>query len=195
MALNAEDGGNRKFITVQIPEKTEEKSEAYKSGYKTIFDITKARIEKASEQLNDKSGFKIFETTPIFEGYLDELEELNANSTLFNGKNLNSEEIETLLTTWKAHDGMLLTDSLELVMLGEYGAEYGANTLYFMNDGFNMEALEAFIEKLDNDKDFEPSKLVIFGYNFDSKHQRELKEALKSYKNKKSIELEMVVRY
>jgi len=84
---------------------------------------------------------------------------------------------------------------LELVRLGEYGAEYGANTLYFMNDGFNMEVLEAFIEKLDNDKDFEPSKLVIFGYNFDSKHQRELKEALKNYKNKKSIDLEMVVRY
>jgi len=195
MALNAEDGGNRKFISVQIPEKTEEKSEAYKAGYETIFDISKARIEKASEQLNDKSGFKIFETTVMFEGYLDELEALNANSTLFDGKNLNSEEIETLLSTWKAHDGMLLTDSLELVMLGEYTAQYGANTLYFMNDGFNMEALEAFIEKLDNDKDFEPSKLVIFGYNFDSKHQRELKEALNNYKNKKSIELEMVVRY
>ena len=36
MQLNAEDGGHRKFIMVQLPEKTEEKSEAYKAGYKTI---------------------------------------------------------------------------------------------------------------------------------------------------------------
>jgi len=195
MALNAEDGGNRKFITVQIPEKTDEKSEAYKAGYETIFDITKARIEKASEKLNDKSGFKIFETTPIFDGYLDEIEELNTQTTLFNANTLNSEEIDTLLTTWRAYDGMLLTDSLDEIMLGEYTAHYGANTLYFMNEGFNIEALQAFIEKLDNDKEFEPSKLVIFGYNFDSKHQLELKEALKNYTNKKSIELDMVVRY
>ena len=195
MALNAQDGGNRKFITVQIPEKTDKKSEAFKAGYKTIFDITKARIEKASEKLNDKSGFKIFETTPIFDGYLDEIEELNTKTTLFNANTLNSEEIDTLLTTWRAYDGMLLTDSLDEIMLGEYTAHYGANTLYFMNEGFNIEALQAFIEKLDNDKEFEPSKLVIFGYNFDSKHQLELKEALKNYTNKKSIELDMVVRY
>ena len=207
MALNAQDGGNRKFITVQIPEKTDKKSEAFKAGYKTIFDITKARIEKASKKIQQSLesealapnkanfGFKIFETTPIFDGYLDEIEELNTKTTLFNANTLNSEEIDTLVTTWRAYDGMLLTDSLDEIMLGEYTAHYGANTLYFMNEGFNIEALQAFIEKLDNDKEFEPSKLVIFGYNFDSKHQLELKEALKNYTNKKSIELDMVVRY
>ena len=42
MQLNAEDNGNRKFILVQIPEKTDEKSETFKAGYKKIFDITKA---------------------------------------------------------------------------------------------------------------------------------------------------------
>lgn len=46
MALNAEDGGNRQCISVQIPEKLEENSEAYKAGYRTIADITRARIEK-----------------------------------------------------------------------------------------------------------------------------------------------------
>ena len=80
-------------------------------------------------------------------------------------------------------------------MLGEYRAYYGGNILYFMDAGFDIEALQLFIEKLDSDKNFEPSKLVLFGYNFESRHQRELKEALNNYKNKKSIELEMVVRY
>ncbi|SFV66838.1 Type III restriction-modification system methylation subunit [hydrothermal vent metagenome] len=195
MALNAEDGGNRKFITVQIPEKTDSKSEAYKAGYETIFDITKARIEKASEQLQDKSGFKIFETTPIFEGYLDELEELNEKTTLFNGAELSTDELETLLTTWKVHDGMKLHEPLAAMDLGGYVAYGSSNTLYFMDKGFNVEALKAFVAKLDDDETFEPSKLVLFGYNFDSKHQREFKEALNNYTNKKSIELDMVVRY
>jgi adenine-specific DNA-methyltransferase len=195
MALNAEDGGSRKFITVQIAEKTDEKSEAFKAGYKTIFDITKARIEKASEKLGDKSGFKIFETTPLFEGYLDDIEELEDDTTLFNGSNLDEEALETLLTTWKAYDGSKLTEPLDVVMLDEYKAQYGANTLYFMQKGFSTEALKALMTKLDEDKSFEPSKLVLFGYNFESKYQRELKEALNVYTNKKEIDLEMVVRY
>lgn len=49
MQLNAEDGGHRKFIMVQIPEKTDEKSEAYKAGYKTICEIGKERIRRAEK--------------------------------------------------------------------------------------------------------------------------------------------------
>ncbi|MCR3907099.1 MAG: site-specific DNA-methyltransferase [Tenericutes bacterium] len=56
MQLNAEDGGNRKFIMVQLPEKTDEKSEAYKAGYKTITKIGKERIRKAGEKI--KEDFK-----------------------------------------------------------------------------------------------------------------------------------------
>lgn len=56
MQLNAEDGGHRKFIMVQLPEKTDEKSEAYKAGYKTICEIGKERIRRAGEQI--KSGIE-----------------------------------------------------------------------------------------------------------------------------------------
>ncbi|MFZ4455517.1 MAG: site-specific DNA-methyltransferase [Bacteroidales bacterium] len=51
MELNKEDGGNRKFICVQIPEPTEEKSEAYKAGYKNIAEISKERIRRVSAKL------------------------------------------------------------------------------------------------------------------------------------------------
>lgn len=51
MKLNAEDGGNRKFIMVQLPEKCDEKSEAYKSGYKNICEIGEERIRRAGEQI------------------------------------------------------------------------------------------------------------------------------------------------
>ena len=51
MQLNAEDGGHRKFIMVQLPEKCDEKSEAYKAGYKNICEIGKERIRRAGEKL------------------------------------------------------------------------------------------------------------------------------------------------
>lgn len=54
MDLNAEDGGNRKFIMVQLPEPTDEKSEAYKAGYKNIAEIGKERIRRAGEQIKDE---------------------------------------------------------------------------------------------------------------------------------------------
>ena len=80
MQLNAEDGGNRKFIMVQLPEKTDEKSEAYKAGYENICEIGRKRIIKAGrkivEENKDKEGiedldigFKVFklDTTNIKE--------------------------------------------------------------------------------------------------------------------------------
>ena len=59
MQLNAEDGGKRKFIMVQLPELTDEKSEAYKAGYKNICEIGKERIRRAGQLIlkqvqNDK---------------------------------------------------------------------------------------------------------------------------------------------
>lgn len=51
MQLNADDGGHRKFIMVQFPEKTDEKSEAYKAGYKNICEIGKERIRRAGKQI------------------------------------------------------------------------------------------------------------------------------------------------
>ena len=51
MQLNAEDGGNRKFIMVQLPEETDEKSEAFKAGYKTIPEISRERIRRAGDKI------------------------------------------------------------------------------------------------------------------------------------------------
>ena len=55
MKLNAEDGGNRKFIMVQLPEATDEKSEAYKAGYKNICEIGKERIRRAGKKIKEES--------------------------------------------------------------------------------------------------------------------------------------------
>jgi adenine-specific DNA-methyltransferase len=78
MDLNKEDGGNRKFIMIQLPEKTDENSEAFKAGYKSIADIGKERIRRVSKKIkkeqqenpelfDDKQpdlGFKSFTLEP-----------------------------------------------------------------------------------------------------------------------------------
>lgn len=56
MQLNAEDGGKRKLIMVQLPEKTDEKSEAFKAGYKNICEIGKERIRRAGEKIKEEAG-------------------------------------------------------------------------------------------------------------------------------------------
>ena len=58
MKLNAEDGGNRKFIMVQLPENTDEKSEAYKAGYKNICEIGKERIRRAGKKVKEEAGLQ-----------------------------------------------------------------------------------------------------------------------------------------
>lgn len=67
MQLNAEDGGNRKFIMVQLPEPCNEKSEAYKAGYKNICEIGKERIRRAAKKIAEEKpdarfdgGFKVY---------------------------------------------------------------------------------------------------------------------------------------
>lgn len=64
MQLNAEDNGNRKFIMVQLPENTDEKSEAYKAGFATIAEISKERIRRAGKQIAEQNpnvdiGFRV----------------------------------------------------------------------------------------------------------------------------------------
>ncbi|MDD2388900.1 MAG: site-specific DNA-methyltransferase [Desulfobacterales bacterium] len=58
MQLNAEDGGNRKFIMVQLPEVCDEKSEAYKAGYSTIAEIGKERIRRAGKKIKEDNANK-----------------------------------------------------------------------------------------------------------------------------------------
>lgn len=58
MQLNAEDGGNRRFIMVQLPEVCDEKSEAAKAGYKTIAEISKERIRRAGKKIKEELAAK-----------------------------------------------------------------------------------------------------------------------------------------
>ncbi|MBR7221144.1 site-specific DNA-methyltransferase [Neisseria meningitidis] len=201
MQLNAEgQNGNRRYICVQLPEKTAEKSEARKAGYPTIFDITKARIEKAAAKIRVEhpdytgdSGFKIFQTADNFRQHPDkdfspEQPDLPLNDEL------SEEQLQTLLTTWTLYDGAALTTPVEPVRLGAYTAYLCEKRLYLMNAGFTSADLLAFIRKLDDDAAFNPNRVIVFGSNMASAMQHELDQAVRGYANKKEIELNVVIR-
>ncbi|HGN6995881.1 TPA: site-specific DNA-methyltransferase [Neisseria gonorrhoeae] len=201
MQLNAEgQNGNRRYICVQLPEKTAEKSEARKAGYPTIFDITKARIEKAAAKIRVEhpdytgdSGFKIFQTADNFRQHPDkdfspEQPDLPLNDEL------SEEQLQTLLTTWTLYDGAALTTPVEPVRLGSYTAYLCEKRLYLLNKGFTSADLLAFIKKLDDDADFNPNRVIVFGSNMASAMQHELDQAVRGYTNKKEIELNVIIR-
>ncbi len=201
MQLNAEEqNGSRRYICVQLPEKTDEKSEAHKAGYPTIFDITKARIEKAAAKIRAEypdytgdSGFKIFQTADNFRQHSDkdfspEQPDLPLNDEL------SEEQLQTLLTTWTLYDGAALTTPVEPVRLGAYTAYLCEKRLYLMNAGFTSADLLAFIRKLDDDAAFNPNRVIVFGSNMASAMQHELDQAVRGYTNKKEIELNVVIR-
>jgi adenine-specific DNA-methyltransferase len=202
MQLNAEHGGNRQFICVQIDEATDPKSEAYKSGYQTIFGITQARITKAAAKIQSEYpgfkgdlGFKMFETLPLFDKYLDSPDELTENLELFDVKTLSQADRHNLMLTWALRDGIRLGAPLAPVTLGDYTAYAADKTLYFVEPDISLDAVVALLEQLDNNPDFSPSRLVVLGYLLDSKAQREMTEAVKHYNNRKGIELSLDIRY
>ncbi|CAH9018723.1 site-specific DNA-methyltransferase [Candidatus Nitrosacidococcus sp. I8] len=214
MQLNAEDGGNRKYILVQLNEAIDPKKNktAYdfvkdELGVKnpTIFEITKERLIRAGNKIKKEKpeytgdlGFKVFETTPIWENYHQEAEE-QEQYQLFNHSTLTPEDMQTLLTTWKTYDGFLLTQALIAKDLAGYDAYYGSHTggnyLYLMNQGFTTYHLISLLQTMDGDREFSPTVVVCFGYYFDSKSLRELAESLKPENNKKLSQIKLEIRY
>ncbi|MBP8994677.1 MAG: site-specific DNA-methyltransferase [Bacteroidales bacterium] len=101
MEMNKEDGGNRKCICIQLPELCDEKSEAYKAGYKTIADIAKERIRRVIGKINEEKEALGKETANLMEKVAElqqQIEELKKNqpASIFNdGKQ--SPEIEKLI--------------------------------------------------------------------------------------------------
>jgi len=218
MQLNAEDGGNRKFILVQLPETLDKKKNktAYdfvknelKIEQPTIFDITKERIIRAGNKIkednknskepkdlsNSDFGFKIFETTPIWEDYNLEADEFNPQQKLFDESKLSDEDLKILMTTWKTYDGIRLSQHLIEIDLEGYKGHYFDNKLYLVDKGFKTVHLKTLLEKIDADKDFNPASIIVFGYNFESKVLREIADNVKSYTNKKHIDIDFITRY
>lgn len=147
MELNVEDNGNRKFIAVQLPEKIDEKSEAYKAGYKNICEIGKERIRRAGNKIvsenKDKEGienldigFKVFKldssNLKSWDSSMDNLEQnlLDMESNLKKDRTNEDLLYEILLKS-----GVELTAKIEEIKVGY-------NTLYNIGQGALLACLD-----------------------------------------------------
>lgn len=218
MQLNAEDGGSRRYILVQLAEEIDKKKAKVAYDFvknelgveqPTIFDITKERLLRAGEQIqkdnknlkepkdlsNVDFGFKVFETAPIWDGYDIDAEDFDSQMELFNENKLSDEDLQTLLTTWKTYDGIPLTQNVVAIDLDGYIAFYLDTRLYLMNKGFSTKNLKKLLDEIDVNNDFNPRTVIAFGYNFESKMLRELEENIRNYANKKEIEIDFITRY
>ena len=140
MQLNAEDGGNRKFIMVQLPELTDENSEAYKAGYKTICEIGKERIRRA--------GRKIKEDSPLTTQDLDtgfrvlKLDSSNMEDIYYTPKDISQANLFSLVDNVKSDrtaEDLLFQVMLELgaTLDSKIATEVVAGkTIYNVADGY-----------------------------------------------------------
>ena len=148
MQLNAEDGGNRKYICVQIPEKTDSDSEAYKAGYKTICDIAKDRIRRAGKKIKEEhpeakdldTGFRVFR-----------VDESNFEDVERTPKEYNQDQLELFLNNVKSDRddldllfGCMLDWGVKL-SLPMSSEEVDSKMIYTVNDG---DLVACFAEKV-----------------------------------------------
>ncbi|WP_265734170.1 site-specific DNA-methyltransferase [Moraxella pluranimalium] len=203
---------NLRYICIQLPENLDEALKTASAENKKIiqnainwlekhqkphnlFEITKARIELAAVKIHAENpdysgdlGFKIFETVPNFQAALtDDFNPQQADLPDTKDTALSDEQLHTLLTTWRVYDGCRLPEKVQAIDLAGYTAYYCRQHLYLLASGFHSECVKALIEKLDNDKDFVPGRIVLFSQNMDSAIQKELAQAVKTYANKKGL--------
>ncbi len=205
MQLNAEDGGNRKHIMVQLPEPTDEKSEAFKAGYKKISDIARERINRAGEKIKADFADKLAEReTPLDVGYrtykladtnftkwqsapTGDLTELQARLDLMRESSNDNASEEDLLVEVLLKMGLPLTtrtqtvdvDGLHVYQVVVEGDSTEGQPVLYLNEHAKptLEQLRAIIT------DLTPSKFVILDDAFqgDNQLKTNLVQTCKSY--------------
>lgn len=204
MQKNAEDGGNRRYILVQIQEKCKPDSEAAKAGYKTIDQVGMERIKRAAKKIKEQNplfagdlGFKHYILEEAKEDALLQMEVFDPISNYIIPLTVDDFGKDTVLTTWLEADGYGLTSEAEEVKLGNYTAYWKDDHLYLINpdDDFNESSIVALMDKY-NGEPFSPHNIVIFGYSFGFTHREELQKNLRTLKEgNKTLTVNIDIRY
>ena len=199
MKLNAEDGGNRKYILVQLPEEIEESKPAFKAGYKTIDEIGRERIKRAAQKIKEETnadidyGFKVIKLENVQEDTLDRLESFDPNVLVSDDyvndfSNEDSSGLETILTTWLNQDGYGLHAKWEDFKLVDYIAHRYSNSLYIVNEGIESSDISRLIEMIENNE-LNISRIVIYTYSLPFTIINELKTNIKNLRNNKTVDI------
>jgi len=205
MQLNAEDGGNRKFIMVQLDEETNPELEARKAGYNNIDEIARDRIRLAGKKILDKYkkdlinqtngwdkdiGFKHYRLVAPDVKTLEKIIEFNPEETNliaddmikpFEYKKTETGGLDTILATWLIDDGYRFDTPVEEITFGNYKAHYvrEAITLYLINMGWDTKALKDMLNQIGTNK-LLVKTIVVYPYSFEFEAMRELKTNIKT---------------
>lgn len=199
MKLNAVDGGNRRYILVQLPEEIEESKPAFKAGYKTIDEIGRERIKRAAQKIKEETnadidyGFKVVKLENVQENTLDRLESFDPNVLVSDDyvndfTNEDSSGLETILTTWLNQDGYGLHAKWEDFKLVDYIAHHYSNSLYIVNEGIESSDINRLIEMIENNE-LNISRIVIYTYSLPFTIINELKTNIKNLRNNKTVDI------
>lgn len=196
MELNAEDGGNRKFILVQLPEAVESKE------YKTIDEIGRKRIELSAQKIKKEHpeytgdlGFKHYTVKEVDEDTIANMEEFDPNKNVVNIGDVITDD--TIITTWLCADGYGIDADICKIDLAGYSAYMCENHLYLIDAGFKEEHLNALMKRIIEDPEFNIKYIVLFGYNFNDWSINEMMEKnTKVIKNSnKALNIDILTRF
>ena len=202
MQLNAEDGGNRKFIMVQIPASVKENSEAGKAEFATIDQIGMERIKRAAAKIRGEYpdctadfGFKHYTLCDVPQDTLDKLEQFNPN-VLFDEHTIYEKfGTNTILATWLVADGYGFFADVQKLTFDDYTAYWCKNHLYLIEPHVSQDALVSIMDKF-AETDFNPQIIVLFGYNFTYTQIDYLKTNVRIFKDTaKNLAVKIDVRY
>lgn len=200
MQLNAEDGGNRKYILVQLPEQIKEDKPAYKAGYRTIDEIGRERIRRAAKKIKEETnagidyGFKTFYLNELKEDVLTNLLSFDDNPKLVLDDTVGifdtekAKGKEAILTTYLVLDGYGLSAKAEEYKLSTYIADRIEGSLYIIEQGLESEDVMELIRRIEN-LELDIARVVIYTSSISFNVLHELKKNLANLRNNKSVEL------
>ena len=200
MNLNAEDGGNRKYIVVQLPELIKEDKPAYKEGYRTIDEIGRERIRRAANKIQEETGAKIdygckvYSLKSLGEEVLTNLDYFDDNPKLILDDMVGifdtdkSKGKDAILSTYLALDGYGLSVNTQKYRLSNFEADKIDNSIYMIDGGLESDDVMELIKKIET-LELDITRVVVYSPSLSFHVLHELKKNLSNLRNNKSVEL------
>lgn len=200
MKLNAEDGGNRKYILVQLPEVIKEDKPAYKAGYRTVDEIGRERIKRAAKKIQEETGadidygFKVYSLKKLEEEVLTNLDYFDDNPKLILDDFVGifdtdkSKGKDAILSTYLALDGYGLSVNAQKYRLSNFEADKIENSIYMIDNGLDSDDVMELIKRIET-LELDITRVVVYAPSLSFHVLHELKKNLSNLRNNKSVEL------
>lgn len=212
MDWNCNNENQYKFIMVQLPAELDQSVNSQKITYDylkkigregTLDEVGQERIIRAANKLKSEYpnvdvdfGFKHYTLVTQSDSTLDKLEKFDDSGLVTDETILNLFGTNTIMSTWLIHDGYKFANNMQMIDLAGYTAYWCKNHLYLVNPEMTEEAIKALIDKYNQEGEFNPQNIVVFGYSFTYVNMENLKTNVKILRNsEKNLKVNLDIRY